>query len=107
MLADDIQIARLLQRRSIARILAEVLILRVHLDSSDQRWRNAGSDKRCVFAVPDMVKLKRPETRSFLRWIVSEERYETLERCRKRHAVFRKSIQRRRQRSGVAKKRHG
>ena len=39
------QVTRLLNRSSRASVLAEVLVLRVHLDAGNRRWRNIRPDE--------------------------------------------------------------
>src|SRR5215471_13679032 len=77
-LENGVEIARLLVRRTVARVLTEVLVLRVHLDAGGGRRRNVDAKEGRIGAAPDVVELQRPQARLLLGRIVSQQRNQAL-----------------------------
>src|SRR4029077_4854604 len=64
-LPDDSKVTGLLDRGARTRILPEVLVLGVHLDSCNRGRRNASTNKRAVFRIPDVIESQRPKAGAF------------------------------------------
>ena len=80
-LGHDGEITSLLLGGAVPCVLAEILVLGVHLDAGDERRCHARSDKGRVVAAPVVIEPQRPEASAFASWVVSEKGDKSLEAC--------------------------
>ena len=85
-LADDRHIAELLSGRTVAGVLTEVLVLRVHLNSGGGVWRHHPANEGRVPGIPNVVQPQRIDAAFIGRGVIAYDRRQALEGARQRCA---------------------
>src|SRR6185437_2174096 len=87
-LSGDVPISSLLVRGAVSGVLAERLILRVHLQPGHRVRRNHATNECAVRAVPDVIESQRIDVAFFRCRIVADYRCQSLECGRQRRAIL-------------------